>query len=348
MKYFSLVCVLLCLAACSSSTNTIKPVSTGQYGEIFVIIDEDLFTDKLRSSLENSLGQPQMMYGGQEPFFKLVYLTPTQAKGSLIYEGTTVILTKSGMNSGIRKLLPERVDSVVTKRKKEGIHTYLQKDVWSSPQQVLFILGDNADSLAKYILDRKDQLLGKVLTMEREESVGRMTRLNDEKIRQEILEKHEIDVRAPISYHIASNSKINEDEGFIWLRNEDTDYDMNLVIHYQPYKDTTQFGLMNLIARRDSVVKPYITGEAKGSYMATDTQFPYYLQTVDFNGKFAREYNALWTLENDFMGGPYYSVTVLDEKKNRLITLEGFVYAPNKEKTRYLRELQGIIYGVRF
>jgi len=175
-----------------------------------------------------------------------------------------------------------------------------------------------------------------------------MTRLNDEKIRKEILDKHAIDVRAPISYHIASNSKINEDEGFIWMRNEDTDYDMNLVIHYQPYKDTTQFTLMNLIARRDTVVKPYITGEAKGSYMATDTQFPYHLQTVDFNGNFAREYNALWTLENDFMGGPYYSLTVLDKQKNRLITLEAFVYAPEKEKTRYLREIQGIIYGVRF
>jgi|GEM_PF-2364834 len=348
MKYFSLLCAVLGLAACTSGTNTIKPASTGQYGEIFVIIDEDLFTDKLRSSLEHSLGQPQMLYGGEEPFFKLIYLTPGQAKGSLIYEGTTVVLTKSGMNSGIRKLLPEKVDSAVTRRKQEGIHTYIQKDVWSSPQQVLFLLGDNSDSLAKYIIDRRDQLLGKVLDMEREESVVRMTRLSNEKIRKEILAKHDIDVRAPISYHIASNSKINEGEGFIWMRNEDTDYDMNLVIHYQPYTDTSQFALMNLIARRDSVEKPYITGQAKGSYMATDTQFPYFLKTVDFNGHFAREYNALWTLENDFMGGPYYSVTVLDQKKNRLVTLEGFVYAPTKEKTRYLREIQGIIYGVNF
>lgn len=348
MKYFSLFFLSLFLLSCTEQGVKIKPVSTGQYGEIFVVVDEDLFTPKLKAALSNSLEQPQMLYGGQEPFFKIVWMTPSQAKGSLIYEGTTLIITKSGANSGARKLLPGHIDSAVTLTKKAGIHTYLKSDVWSKPQQVLFILGDNADSLTNYVQERNDQLLSKVLEMERTEAVGRMTYLPDEKIRAEILEKHAIDVKAPISYHIASNSKINEKEGFIWLRNEDTEWDLNVVIHYQPYTDTSQFALMNLIARRDSVVKPYITGEAKGSYMATDTQFPYFLQTVDFNGKFAREYNALWTLENDFMGGPYYSVTVLDEKNKRLVTLEAFVYAPNKEKTRFLREIQGVLYGVSF
>ncbi|MDX5320118.1 MAG: DUF4837 family protein, partial [Bacteroidota bacterium] len=110
----------------------------------------------------------------------------------------------------------------------------------------------------------------------------------------------------------------------------------------------SQFMLDSLIARRDSVVKPFITGEAKGSFMATDTQFPYFLETVDFKGHFARSYNALWTLKNDFMGGPYYSITAIDEKRNRLVTMEGFVYAPSKDKTRFLRELQGIIFGIEF
>lgn len=348
MKQISLILLSIILFSCGEQGTRTKPVSTGKYGEIFAIVDEDLLTPALREALHNSLQKPQMLYGGEEPFFKVVFMTPTQAKGSLIYEGTTLIITRSGMNSGVRDLVPPYIDTTVIMKKRDGIHTFLKKNVWSSPQQVLFILGDHADSLADYVESRGNQLLLKVLEMERSEAVGRMTHISDERIRNEIKEKHDIDVRIPISYRIASNSKINEKEGFIWLRNEDTDYDLNVIIHYQPYTDTSQFALMNLIARRDSVVKPYITGEAKGSYMATDTQFPYYLQTVEFNGKFAREYHALWTLENDFMGGPYYSVTVHDEKNKRLVTLEGFVYAPNKEKTRYLRELQGILYGVRF
>lgn len=343
-----MIAFALFLAACSGGGSGVKPVSTGKFGEVFVIIDEDLFTDGLRSVLHRTFERSQMLYGGEEPYFKLIYMTPAQAKGSLIYEGTNLIITRSGMASEVRRLLPPNVDSTVTLRKQDGIHTYLKKNVWSVPQEVLFILGDNPDSIGNFISERKDQFLIKMLEMERAEAVGRMTYLPNEQIRQEIIAKHQIDIKAPISYHIASNSKINEEEGFIWLRNEDTEYDLNIVVHYQPYHDTTQFQLMNLIARRDSVEKPYITGEAKGSFMSTDTQFPYFLTTVDFNGHFAREYNALWTLQNDFMGGPYYSVTALDEKHNRLVTMEGFVYAPSKDKTRYLRELQGIIYGIQF
>lgn len=348
MKYLGLILLTCVLLSCDENARRSKPVSTGQYGEIFIIVDEDLFTPKLKAALNTSLQRPQMLYGGEEPYFKIVYMTPSQAKGGLVYEGTTLIITRSGANCGVRKLLPEAVDSAVTLKKRQGIHTILQKNIWSTPQQVLFILGDNADSLTAYIDQRTDQLLARVLEMERIEAVGRMTYLHDETIRKAISDKHNIDVRAPISYHIASNSKINDKEGLIWLRHEDSEFDLNVVIHYQPYTDTGQFSLPNLIARRDSVVKPYITGEAKGSFMSTDNQFPYFLQTVEFNGKFAREYNALWTMANDFMGGPYYSVTVHDEKNKRLVTLEGFVYAPNEEKTRCLRELQGILYGVRF
>ncbi len=348
MKQLALFLLSCILFSCGEEGLRNKPVATGRYGEVFVIVDDDLLTKGLKQALNASLQRPQLFYGGEEPYFKLVYMTPGQAKGSLVYEGTTLIITRSGVNSGVRKLLPEDVDSVISRVKREGVHTILKQNVWATQQSVLFILGDNPDSLVNYISLRNEQLLGKVLEMERYEATGRMTHMPDEKLRKEINQKHAIDVRAPISYHVASNSKINPLEGFIWLRNEGTDYDLNVVIHYQPYTDTSQFALQNLIARRDSVVKPYITGEAKGSFMATDNQFPYYLQTVDFNGNFAREYTALWTLENDFMGGPYYSVTVHDKKNNRLVTLEGFVYAPNEEKTRYLRELQGILYGVRF
>ncbi|HCS20434.1 MAG TPA: hypothetical protein DIW47_07715 [Bacteroidetes bacterium] len=348
MKEIGLVLLCCFLFSCDEGGLRKKPVATGKYGEIYVIVDDDLLTKNLKQALNAALQRPQLFYGGEEPYFKLVYLSPNQAKGSLVYEGTTLILTRSGVNSGIRKILPEKVDSAVTLRKREGVHTFLKQNVWATQQSVLFILGDHPDSLANYISLRNEQLLGKVLEMERKEAIGRMTLNPDEKLRKEISQKHAIDVRVPISYHVASNSKINDNEGFIWLRNEGTDFDLNVVIHYQPYTDTSQFALQNLIARRDSVVKPYITGETKGSFMATDNQFPYYLQTVDFNGNFAREYTALWTLENDFMGGPYYSVTVHDEKNKRLITLEGFVYAPNEAKTRYLRELQGILYGVRF
>ena len=347
MKKIFYLLIGLVFWSCNSENQGLT-VSTGRFGEVYVIVEEDLLKPELKRALSRSFEKPQLLYGGEEPYFKLIYMTPAQAKGSLIFEGTILSITPGGQNADILRLFPEGRDSLVRHNQKAETHSLVYKDLWSTPQQMLCILAGNTDSAVRYVEQNAPVLLATLLNMERREAVGRMTQVSDAKITREIAEKHGIEVKAPIAYHIASNSKINETEGFIWLRNDGSEVDLNVVIHYQPYTDTAQFQLLSLIARRDSVVKPYITGEAQGSYMATDTQFPYYAETVEFNGKYAREYNALWTLENDFMGGPYYSVTVLDESKNRLITLEGFVFAPNKEKTRYLRELQGILYGVKF
>ena len=58
------------------------------------------------------------------------------------------------------------------------------------------------------------------------------------------------------------------------------------------------------------------------------------------------ELRGLWRTEKAFMGGPFLSYTVLDEKRNRIITAEGFVFAPSLDKRNYVRELQAIIQTV--
>ena len=48
-------------------------------------------------------------------------------------------------------------------------------------------------------------------------------------------------------------------------------------------------------------------------------------------------------MENDFMGGPFYSLTLVDEGRGRLLTLEGYAYAPYFDKRPYIREVEGLI-----
>jgi len=44
------------------------------------------------------------------------------------------------------------------------------------------------------------------------------------------------------------------------------------------------------------------------------------------------------------MGGPFVSHSRLDEKNNRVIVVEGFVYAPDKMKRTMLRRLEAALY----
>jgi hypothetical protein len=50
-----------------------------------------------------------------------------------------------------------------------------------------------------------------------------------------------------------------------------------------------------------------------------------------------------WDVKGDFMGGPSYIRLVLDEKKGRLIFVEGFLYYPNERKVTELRELEVLV-----
>jgi hypothetical protein len=47
------------------------------------------------------------------------------------------------------------------------------------------------------------------------------------------------------------------------------------------------------------------------------------------------------------MGGPYVNYMIEDKKNNRIIVLEGFVYAPRLEKRNYLFALEAILKSVK-
>jgi hypothetical protein len=74
---------------------------------------------------------------------------------------------------------------------------------------------------------------------------------------------------------------------------------------------------------------------------------PVAVYAPDFPMEYAIEVRGLWDLENDFMGGPFISYTFLDEKNNRVVTLDGYIYYPNETKRTHLRELEAIFHSLK-
>jgi len=48
------------------------------------------------------------------------------------------------------------------------------------------------------------------------------------------------------------------------------------------------------------------------------------------------------------MGGPFISWTLVDEPRNRIVTLFGFVYAPKYEKRNHIRKVESLLRTVDF
>jgi hypothetical protein len=78
--------------------------------------------------------------------------------------------------------------------------------------------------------------------------------------------------------------------------------------------------------------------------MKTESEYPVIFRENVKNGAYMAELRGLWRLEKAFMGGPFISHTILDEPRNRVVTVEGFVYAPSLDKRLYVREIEAMLY----
>ena len=70
------------------------------------------------------------------------------------------------------------------------------------------------------------------------------------------------------------------------------------------------------------------------------------MTTLD--GKKTYHTKGTWELKNDFMAGPFINYAVEDTISKRLLIIEGFCYAPSKNKRDLVFELRAIIETVKF
>jgi hypothetical protein len=103
-----------------------------------------------------------------------------------------------------------------------------------------------------------------------------------------------------------------------------------------------------LIARRNAVLKKNVPGSLPGSYMTTEDRIAIEYEPFVMNKRYFAALRGLWRVEGDFMAGPFTSLSTVDEKNNRILTGEGYVYAPDNNKRNLLRQVEAIIYTIQF
>ena len=121
---------------------------------------------------------------------------------------------------------------------------------------------------------------------------------------------------------------------------------MNFVVYSYPYNGAQDFTMENYLHMRDSVMKKNIPGGKEGQYMTTEHEFVSMKET-EFRERYMQEVRGLWAMENDMMGGPFVSHSVVDEVNNRVIVVEAFIFAPNRKKGDLMRKLESSLFSLR-
>jgi hypothetical protein len=220
----------------------------------------------------------------------------------------------------------------------------VSRDDWISPQCVIRLLARDDSSAIAMLNQNREAVIELFNQSERERMKGLFSDFPDATLRKTLSKDFGISLSLPVGYYLAKQAP-----GFIWIRNETAKTGMGLLIYYMDYTDTSLFSPATIIGHRNFMTKQYVPGDAEGSYMITnDTIVLPEFRKVDFNGHYAVETRGLWKVVHDYMGGPFISYTVVDEKRNRLVTLDGYVYAPNAPKRNMIIQIESILRSARF
>jgi len=328
-QIFYCTCLLLAaflLFACKKSgTRGIKVdnYSIGKAGEVILVLDQKYAPESMQNYIVEVLTQPQPALNQIEPIFDLLRF---DNKDFTSYFQRHRNIVRFDMN-------PNYASNTLN----------IDNNVWTKPQTYVYLRGNDMDSLVWLFMQNENQIINALYDndLKRVQSFAAAGN-NDAFIEKKIREKFGINVTVPNSYKIA-----REEENFMWLRFKTARNDRFIVIYTTEGNDLSKRGLVNA---RNEITKAYIPGAVLNAYpiVAEVAPFPLYNNDVTIGAIIGAELRGLWESVNDKMGGPFYEFSFNDKTGEKVISVGGFVYAPEEEKRDYLREVEAIVKSVRF
>jgi hypothetical protein len=320
--------LLLTLQACnffSSSSGPVGPVgvnATGIAYEIVVVADPTLWKDAVGDKIKEELLAPVPGLPQDEPSMRITYVYPADFNGMMTY---------------VRNILVVNVDA--SKYTKVSFRT--EKDVWANGQVVIYLSAPDRAMLTEYLSQHPGQMVDYFTKTEMMRMAGVLRKTHSTMVHDKL------NAKFGITLHVPSDFKSWKDTTqFFWASNDANTGRTDLVVYTFPYTDANTFTKEYLIAKRDSILGAYIPGAFPNSRMATDASTVIYTP-VTLQDKYCGILRGLWHVEGDMMGGPFVSYARLDEANGRIIVTEGFVYAPETSKSKYIRRMEAALQTLR-
>ncbi len=316
---------LLFLLSCNEPEQRIAR-SVGATGEILVVSQNDLQWDgQIGDSVRAFFGQDQYGLPQSEPLFKL-----SEIKIDKLSE-----MFKKHRNLFVIEINPKLSEAQVETR----------SDLWAKPQRVVKISAPNAESWAEAFAKNKEGFLLLYNQTERERLLNIFRPTAKADLMEEVYKTFQMKMLIPEGFYVAKQLP-----GFMWLRKETNDMSQGFILYQRPYRDTADFSLNKFVKVRDSLLFQYVPGPSDGSFMTTDKEFvkPKLVKTTHFVTDYATEVRGMWNVTGDFMAGPYLSYTFVNPASQQLVTAEGYIYYPNKDKRDQLRQLEALLHSIAF
>lgn len=318
-----ILAITLSLSSCKKNEST-KASSTGKPSEIIVVAEDNLWKSSLGDTIKGYFSTHRQGLPQPEPLFKVVQIK---------YDEFTRFFQSH------RNVLAVSIDSTLTKAKYETGY-----NVWAAPQRVIKITAPSIELLKESFLEHDRDIYNLYENAEIERLQKLYSNSVNAKANDLIKKKFNLEMNIPADYFIAVNK-----ENFLWLRKEANILSQGILIYRYAYTDTVAFNPRKILSVRNQYTRLFVPGPFDSSYMVVADEFIQPVsRTLQLKKELAVETRGLWEVEKDFMGGPFINYTLVDRRNNMVIALDGYVYAPNKDKADLLKQVQAVLLTFEF
>ncbi|MCA1750206.1 MAG: DUF4837 family protein [Flavobacteriales bacterium] len=325
--------IAVALSGCDGETTRRLPRHSGESGEVLLVMSDELWHgpegDSIRQVFETYVPQlPQA-----EPRFSLLRFRIDQMSDLLKHH---------------RNIVEIKVDAEVS-QEAEGVKVI--RDKWSNHQLVFTVKAKDKMSLMEMVYPQFERIANIIDQTEKERIKRRYNRFTEPELNALIAEKFGIEINLPLESELAK-----EKNNFVWIKRERSKFKGNVaheivqgfLLFRYPYRGEADLTEAAVMAARDSVLKAHVPGPSPGSYMTTEYRYPPFSKVIAKNERYTLITDGLWRTENSFMGGPFTCMTTVSNDGNYVVSVSGFVFAPNFKKREYIREIQAVLDGVTF
>ena len=318
-KSLVIIFIWFFLQSCEDNKAVYKPESSARINSITVVVDKDNWNNTIGDKIRNLYadeyeGLPQI-----EERFTLKQMP---------YEAF------SGFSRSSRNII------YINKTSKPEF--FFEIDKYARPQIYLEIKGNSIKSILEQIDKSKTEAINKFTNGEIEENKRRILKspLKDTSAMEDFL----IDMKMPSAY-----SLYKQDQNFIWYQKQIQSGHSNIIVtELADKKNIFDYNIPNLIKLRDSIGEIFLPGRNPESFMISEKEYLPYQKKVSYYGIKMLETRGTWEVKGDFMGGPFLNYLIEDKLNERVLFIEGFVFAPSKRKRDNIIEIEAIVKSLKF
>jgi hypothetical protein len=317
---FAIVLFFLTLG-CDKKRNQLNAENELKINNIAVVIDDQLWNGEIGDSIRNKFASPVLGLPQEEALFTL-----NQFPVKLL----------EGFTTNSRNI-------IVVKKENTSLFS-IKKDQFLKPQILVRISGKTVHEILDSLQSKQEEIISIIRKSELknvQENLKRDSIWNDSLLAN----KFKIKITLPKKYKLVMYAK-----KFLWFKKEIPSGNLSVAVYELPYSSlkNSNDAVTSIIRIRDSIGSRYIHGSEPNTKMITEKAFSPYLSKSELAGRTVLETKGNWELEHDSMSGPFINYFFLDVKNKRILVLEGFCYAPSKQKRDLMFELEGIIKSVQF